>query len=316
MAVPGGLEPPTFGLGNRCSVLLSYGTSRVITSISTRRVHRSPFDRRAWRAAVLACLAAPIVAPVASQDAKGAPRRAPIAACAASPSEDDVIEAVSPEGAIKLASGRLAKLEGIRLPEGEHRDQAHAALRLYAGRTVTVAAKHSGADRWGRISASIALAGKPVRLDLAQSLVERGLAVADAGQADAVCTPELLAIESTAREQGLGVWATDGYKPTSADDVGLRTLAGRFVLVEGRIRSIGERQQRTYLNFGSDWANDFTIIIPKRTWAIMRDRGLSARALNGRRVRGRGVIEIWRGPTMEISAAEMLEILDPDRTRR
>ena len=27
MAVPGGLEPPTNGLGNRCSVLLSYGTS-------------------------------------------------------------------------------------------------------------------------------------------------------------------------------------------------------------------------------------------------------------------------------------------------
>ena len=28
MAVPGGLEPPTNGLGNRCSVLLSYGTVR------------------------------------------------------------------------------------------------------------------------------------------------------------------------------------------------------------------------------------------------------------------------------------------------
>ena len=118
-------------------------------------------------------------------------------------------------------------------------------------------------------------------------------------------------------EQGLGVWAADRYKPASADDIAhLRALAGRFALVEGRIRSIGERQQRTYLNFGSDWANDFTVIIPKRTWVIMRDRGLSARALNGRRVRGRGVVEAWRGPTMEIAVADMLEVLDQDRLRR
>ena len=210
----------------------------------------------------------------------------------------------------------MVTLEGVRLADDPHRAPALAWLRAHVGRPVSVAAQGREPDRWARVPASLALADRPIRLDLAQGLVDQGLAVADAGERDALCAPELLALEDAARGQGLGVWAVDRYKPARADDsAGIRALAGRFALVEGRIQSIGERPQRTYLNFGSDWANDFTIIIPKRTWAALRERGWTARALNGRRVRGRGVIELWRGPTMEISAADLLELLDPDRAR-
>ena len=91
---------------------------------------------------------------------------------------------------------------------------------------------------------------------------------------------------------------------------------GRFALVEGRIRSIGERRERTYLNFGADWNTDLTITIPKRTWQTMRERGLTAALLRGRRVRARGMVEEWRGPAITIMAPEMLEILDGESVRR
>ena len=42
----------------------------------------------------------------------------------------------------------------------------------------------------------------------------------------------------------------------------------------------------------------------------MLDNGLSAAALRGRRVRVRGVLEAGRGPTIEVVAADMLEMVD------
>lgn len=244
-------------------------------------------------------------------------QRTPVAACAATPLEPDVIEALLPQGDIKLASGRIAVLDGVRLADGKHRDRALAWLRTHVGAPVAVAPRRRSPDRWGRVSASIVRVDRPIRLDLAHGLVDLGLAVADAGEADAFCAPELFAIEDAARLQGLGVWTAGGYMPAPADDAArLRALAGRFALVEGRVRSVGERQSRTYLNFGADWTNDFAIVIPKRTWAALRDRGVSAGMLNGRRVRSRGVIEVRRGPIMEVQIADMLEILDQERVRR
>jgi hypothetical protein len=151
--------------------------------------------------------------------------------------------------------------------------------------------------------------------DLARHLVGGGLALWDPGTAGIV-RPDLPALEAAARKRSLGLWAEARYKAIPVRQVDrMRAWIGRFVLVEGRVRSVGERQARTYLNFGSDWTRDFTIVIPKRTWSEMTVRGVTAAALKGRRIRARGVLEDWQGPALSVTVPETIEVIENERQR-
>ncbi|MBB4040577.1 hypothetical protein GGR34_002234 [Microvirga flocculans] len=229
----------------------------------------------------------------------------------------DRLEGLSPEGDLILASGRLAKLSGLRLPDGlPHRDAALAWLRGRIGRPALVQGPERP-DRWNRIAVRIRSSDGPQALDWGHGLVEAGLALVDAGADEPFCQPELLAFEATARERRLGLWADDRYKPVDVNQSErLRERIGTFLLVEGRVRSVGERKQRTYLNFGGHWAEDFTIIIPRKTWKRMLDRGLDAEALKGRRIRARGILEPWQGTAFSIVIPDMIEPLEGDRLPR
>ena len=120
-----------------------------------------------------------------------------------------------------------------------------------------------------------------------------------------------------ARERSLGVWADPRYKAVSVGQASrLRERIGRFTVVEGRVRSVGERPQRTYLNFGTDWASDFTIIIPKQAWTALLKRGWSAAALTGRAIRARGIVEDWQGPALTVTLPETIEVLDNRHKQR
>ncbi len=155
--------------------------------------------------------------------------------------------------------------------------------------------------------------GEPA--DLAGSLLAAGLALVDAGESDTLCRPGLLAVEAAARAARRGVWA-EGLPVPAGETARLAGLHGRFVVAEGRVVSVGERRSRTYLNFARFGEEGLTVTVSKRTWRIMLERGLTAAALRGRRVRARGFVELWRGPTLDVSAAEMIEMLDEERALR
>lgn len=255
--------------------------------------------------------------PAAGQEQVAAGDRNRLPSACTVTARPDRLEGMTPGGDLILASGGLAKLSAIRIPDkSPYRDDAQAWLRARIGRSLLVEDR-SERDRWGRLPVRIRMAGDTEALDLAQGLVETGLALVDPGIADAFCQPELLALEETARKRNLGLWADALYKPIDAEQTNrLQDRFGTFALVEGRVRTIGERKQRIYLNFGGHWAEDFTIIIPKRTWKSMADRGVDAAALKGQRIRARGILEPWQGASLTIVVPEMIERLEGKRLPR
>lgn len=228
----------------------------------------------------------------------------------------DTAATVGPGLDVTLASERRIRLLDVRvLPGGPIGLDAMAVLRTAVGGPVTVATG-GDPDRWGRLGGTVALGTGPGAVDLAELLVGEGLAAVDPGERDALCRPELLRIEAGARGQGRGAWAGPARPlPADAPDA-IRERAGAFALVEGRIVSVGERKERTYLNFGRDFTRDFVVVIPKRSWAAWKASTPAAAALRGRLVRVRGMIEVRRAPTIEVTATDTIELLDGEQARR
>ncbi len=236
--------------------------------------------------------------------------------CLAGEARVEVPSAVGPGGEFTFASGARAVLGSMRWPDDS--DLAEAAadrLRARRGRPLTVVARGE-ADRWGRQRIDAVAedgedenaARKDQAADVAGDLIAAGLGLVDAGEGDVLCRPGLFAVEETARRAGLGLWRRPPIEAT--DGAGLRAAAGRFAVVQGTIRHVGERPTRTYLDFAARGEEGLTVTVSKRTWRRMREHGLSADRLRNARVRVRGIVEIRRGPTLDVAAPETIEVLE------
>ncbi|WP_245516638.1 hypothetical protein [Methylobacterium segetis] len=266
-------------------------------SVTSRRGDRA--GSRRWGAG--ACLGAAL----SGLPALASPRLGP-AECRAAPARRDALQAIGARGEITLASGTRAVLGSLRWPEeASVAAGAESWLAARLGRPLEVVVRGE-ADRWGRVRIDAALADEAA--DLAGGLVAEGLAHVDAGEGDVLCRPALLRLEEAARGRGLGVWRRPVRE--AKDGPGLRAEAGRFVVAQGRIRNVGERASRTYLDFVRRGEDGLTVTVSKRTWRRLQEHGFHASGLTGRLVRVRGIVEIWRGPVLDIASAEMIEVLE------
>ena len=118
-------------------------------------------------------------------------------------------------------------------------------------------------------------------------------------------------LEAAARASWRGIWRESGHGVKRAGDVEqLNRLADTFQIVEGRVLSVGRAGTRVYLNFGSRWSRDFTLVAASARLARFRAAGVDLETLAGRRVRVRGWLERRGGPMIEIEDPEQIELAE------
>jgi endonuclease YncB( thermonuclease family) len=220
-------------------------------------------------------------------------------------------------GTIRLADGRKVRLAGV-IPANEF-DGEDAAQRsksalnaLVAGRRVSLHGEAKEQDRYGRLVAQVTIRDDPARWVQA-ALVRAGYArVAPAGAASD-CARSLMKHERAARADKAGLWGEGAFSVFAAGSIpALVGAAGRFAIVEGTVRRIGESGSRLYLDFGRRYIEDFSLVIPREARAAFTAAGVDLRNLAGKRIRARGVVFLQGGPAIELRAPAALEVVGTD----
>jgi hypothetical protein len=121
------------------------------------------------------------------------------------------------------------------------------------------------------------------------------------------CEAERLIAESSARAAGSGLWNDpDSILDASDLDI-LRAEDGRFVMIEGVVRRVGVGRSRVYLDFGR--RGGFSVVVATKGESAFQREGIALKALAGRAVRVRGVLEDRFGLRIELADPSMIERL-------
>jgi endonuclease YncB( thermonuclease family) len=212
---------------------------------------------------------------------------------------------------IRLQDGRELRLAGVTAANGLDGDESgapEAAKRLHAlvaGKSLALHGRPNLTDRYGRLVAQVAVGQAWLQADL----VTEGL-LRVAPETEIACASSLIGLEAKARKSEKGLWQNARFKVMQAEDIEALTAAvGRFAVVEGVVRRVGETSSRTYVDFGRRYTEDFSILIPRSARAGFAAAGIDLKALRGRRVRVRGVLFLSGGPAVEIRKPASLELL-------
>jgi endonuclease YncB( thermonuclease family) len=271
----------------------------------------SRLNRNLVRYAVLAGLAAG--AGVAQAAESSAP-------CGVTAVASATVAAIVDERTLRLADGHMVQLAGL-VSLVDAGDPAAAEVNAARARAELARLAHGkalaledlGENRYGWRVVLATIATEPAGRTLQEQLIAAGHGLVTTRIERPGCSGHLLAAERRARAARLGLWANPHDLVRDArTHAAIAALRGRFLLVEGAVRSVNDRGATVYINFGRRWSEDFTVTIAKPNMRSFAAAGLDPQMLTGHRVRIRGWVDTRGGPWIEATEPAQIEFADSE----
>ncbi len=168
---------------------------------------------------------------------------------------------------------------------------------------------HRKPDRYRRHEAFLASFKDNKELLLQDSLVAKGLARVLTDGLEDDCADHLLSIEETAHKAQAGLWKEAAYRVKKADDLHLSAIVSTYQIISGIASSVHRKIDGTsYVNFGDNWYEDFTISLNKKSLQSWEARNKFLDDLQNKPIYVRGWVEDRGGPLIELQDASQLTV--------
>lgn len=201
----------------------------------------------------------------------------------------------------KLALGR----KGFReWPLGP--DSKYALETLALNQSVTMRFGGAKMDRHGRHLAHLFLNDGTW---LQGRMLQRGMARVYSFPDNRALVNEMHTLEREARNANRGIWAHPFYALRAATPEALGRFTGTFQVIEGRVAETARVKGTTFLNFGENWRDDFTITLNNRAHRLFLENAIDPLTLKGQILRVRGWLKKRNGPAINATHPEQIEIV-------
>lgn len=236
------------------------------------------------------------------------------------------VDRIIDQQTVLLKDGKIVRLLGLEYPLGtdetppEEPFLAKEALEkmlpettevmLYQKRNQTSDVRRGRVNRMGHLLAH--LVKKDNEEWVNGTVISQGLAWVVTDSSNPEMASQMYALEEKARTSNKGLWTKDSTNGLLTTDTAAKG-EGQFRVVEGTISRSATSKNNLYLNFGTDWKKDFTVMISPSLRKALARSGTDPMSLSGKTVRVRGWIRQWNGPFMELETPERLEIVTTSR---